>query len=197
MVVRVSAADARKLQRQAQGKPVSGPRQEPEHDLQVALIEAIKRGRLRRGPDGIEVYEPPLVQKYPELAWLFAVPNGGFRHKATALRMVEEGVESGVPDLLCPCLRLDRHGMSVPGFALELKVWPNKPRPDKKRPGRDQPAWLTQFARQGWWVAVGYDLEPMIAWIDRFFRETRPVPPIRFSSQEDTWEVLRSPEGRK
>ena len=37
---------------------------------------------------------------------VFAIPNGGARHPAVALRMRAEGVRPGVPDLFVPALRL-------------------------------------------------------------------------------------------
>ena len=32
---------------------------------------------------------------------IFAIPNGGQRHKAVAAKLKAEGVKSGVPDLFC------------------------------------------------------------------------------------------------
>jgi len=37
---------------------------------------------------------------------MFAIPNGGFRHKATAQKLKLEGVRKGVPDLYVPKLKL-------------------------------------------------------------------------------------------
>ena len=37
---------------------------------------------------------------------IFAIPNGGFRHKATAARLKAEGLRKGVPDLYVPKWRL-------------------------------------------------------------------------------------------
>lgn len=37
---------------------------------------------------------------------IFAIPNGGFRHKATAERLKSEGVVSGIPDLHVPAWSL-------------------------------------------------------------------------------------------
>jgi hypothetical protein len=39
-----------------------------------------------------------MQNKHPD-ALLFAVPNGGHRHKATAAKLKREGVVAGVPDL--------------------------------------------------------------------------------------------------
>ena len=43
--------------------------------------------------------------KHPALALLYAIPNGGHRHKAVAARMKAEGVKAGVPDLCLPVAR--------------------------------------------------------------------------------------------
>ena len=40
-------------------------------------------------------------EKYPNVR-IFSIPNGGFRHKATAQKLKIEGVSSGVPDLYVP-----------------------------------------------------------------------------------------------
>lgn len=37
---------------------------------------------------------------------LFAIPNGGFRHAATATKLKDEGVRPGVPDIMIPALHL-------------------------------------------------------------------------------------------
>lgn len=38
-------------------------------------------------------------QKYPQIENMFAVPNGGWRHPATAAILKAEGVKAGVPDI--------------------------------------------------------------------------------------------------
>lgn len=55
-------------------------------------------------------------KKYPELAYLYAIPNGGKRSKATAGQMKAMGVKAGIPDLCLPVPRGPYHG-----FYLELK----------------------------------------------------------------------------
>ena len=42
---------------------------------------------------------------YPELLLLYAIPNGGYRSKATAGKLKAEGVKPGVPDLHLPVPR--------------------------------------------------------------------------------------------
>ena len=39
---------------------------------------------------------------YPELRLLYAIPNGGHRHKAMSAELKAEGVKPGVPNLCLP-----------------------------------------------------------------------------------------------
>ncbi len=87
-------------------------RQEIEHKMQVALFE---HAALHLLP-------------YPDLEWLHAVPNGGFRHKATAGRMKAEGVKNGIPDVFLPVPRGGYHGLYI-----ELKAPDQLTRPDQNR----------------------------------------------------------------
>lgn len=79
---------------------------------------------------------------YPELDLLYAVPNGGARHKAVAGKLRAEGVKSGVPDLVLPTARGGYFGM----YAEMKRV---------KGPGLQdqQPWWRDQLIEQGYhWV---------------------------------------------
>lgn len=50
---------------------------------------------------------------HPELALMFAIPNGGYRNKVTAARMKAEGVKAGVPDICLPVARNGYHGLWI------------------------------------------------------------------------------------
>jgi hypothetical protein len=50
------------------------------------------------------------------LRLVFAIPNGGFRHKAVAARMRAEGVEPGIPDIF---VSVPKEGYS--GMYIEMK----------------------------------------------------------------------------
>jgi hypothetical protein len=72
------------------------------------------------------------AKRYPALALLLAVPNGGMRTKRTAGRLKAEGVKPGVPDLFLPASSRD---MSYAGLWIEMK---------RRRGG-------TVTAAQRWW----------------------------------------------
>ena len=61
--------------------------------------------------------------RYPELALLYHVPNGGKRDAATARALKRQGVKAGIPDLVLPVSRCGYHGLYVelkaPGGTLE------------------------------------------------------------------------------
>jgi hypothetical protein len=51
--------------------------------------------------------------RYPQLANMFAVPNGGFRHKITAAKLKAEGVKSGIPDIMLAWPNNRFHGLFI------------------------------------------------------------------------------------
>ena len=44
---------------------------------------------------------------------IFAIPNGGWRAKAQALKLQLEGVRAGVPDLFLPVAANGKHGLFI------------------------------------------------------------------------------------
>jgi hypothetical protein len=71
-----------------------------EHDEQVALIDWCHL----------------MAHQHPELELIFSIPNGGWRHPATAKSLKLEGAKPGVPDLFLPAAKKGYHGLF-----LELK----------------------------------------------------------------------------
>lgn len=53
------------------------------------------------------------LDKYPELKWMYAIPNGGERNVAVAGRLKAEGVKSGVSDICLPIARGSLHGLYI------------------------------------------------------------------------------------
>lgn len=68
-----------------------------EHAHQVALFMKVSK----------------YLDKYHELKWLYAIPNGGERNVAVAGRLKAEGVKSGVSDLCLPVARCGHHGLYI------------------------------------------------------------------------------------
>lgn len=86
-------------------------------------------------------------KRWPELALMFAIPNGGYRYAATAAKLKAEGVKAGVPDICLPVPRGEHHGLFI-----EMKAGRNKPTPP-------QVAWHMHLSQQGYKVAVCYSWE--------------------------------------
>ena len=97
-----------------------------------------------------------LEPQHPELALLFAIPNGGQRHAAVAARLKAEGVRAGVPDLCLPVARGKWHALY-----LELKVGRNKPT-------AAQQAWHERLRAQGNAVVVCYGADQALTALRRY-----------------------------
>jgi len=113
-----------------------GRRAQPEHEHQRQLFswadDAITRLAL------------------PDVEWLYAIPNGGHRHKATAGKMKAEGVRAGYPDI---GLDVARSGFN--GFRGELKA------PGAPGANENQRRWHAWLKRQGYCVVVCHGWEAM------------------------------------
>lgn len=98
-------------------------------------------------------------EKYPDLRWLFAVPNWiGVRTAKHGARLKAEGRKAGVLDMWMPVRRA-----IYPGMAIELKVKGN-------RPSVDQQAWIQHLHREGWYVIVAYSAIQAIRELENYLR---------------------------
>ena len=88
------------------------------------------------------------VSKYPKLALLYAVPNGGDRHPAVAAKLKAEGVKAGQPDLCLPVACRGFHSLYI-----ETKV-PKTPVSEKTYPSKLQKAVMGALADEGNLVVV-------------------------------------------
>lgn len=82
------------------------------------------------------------LKVYPELAWLFHVPNGGHRSAAVAGKLKAQGVKPGVPDLCLPVPRFGKHGLWI-----EMKTQDGQVR-------KPQKAWIAFLREAGYRVEV-------------------------------------------
>ena len=146
-----------------------------EHEEQVALIE----------------WADMSLGRYPELAYLHAIPNGTRTSIQIAKRMKQEGVRKGVPDLFLPVVvRYD--GAFIPGLYIEMKYGKNKP-------SKEQKDFISFLRTQGYYVQVCYDMESAKNTIEAYLdlRDlpggTRdPVGPYP-GDPEDFWKVEGAP----
>ena len=70
----------------------------------------------------IQIFQWAKLQKHPAFKLMFHTPNGGYRNKATAVKLKKMGVMAGVADIF---LAYPSSGKS--GLFIELKVGRNKP----------------------------------------------------------------------
>ena len=95
--------------------------------------------------------------KYPELRWLFHIPNGGLRSKATAGRLKAEGVKAGVPDLFLPVPHQGYHGLFI-----EMK------REKGGKPSENQKEWLKQLNEAGYLAVICHGWEAAAQELTRY-----------------------------
>jgi hypothetical protein len=74
-----------------------------EHDEQASFFAWLdSTARRQEDPDVREA-----------LSWIHSVPNGAHTHKATALKLVREGLKKGVLDVRCDEARKGWHGLAI------------------------------------------------------------------------------------
>lgn len=104
------------------------------------------------------------ADRYPQLALLHAIPNGGHRTAVTAAKMKAEGALAGVPDLSLPCARGKHHGLYI-----ELKTEDRKPR--KGGAGgltREQRVVIERLRWEGYAVVVAYGAQEAIDALEKY-----------------------------
>lgn len=100
--------------------------------------------------------QPENQKRYPELRFLFAIPNGMYTSKIQASRFKAAGMKAGVPDMMLLVKRGEYSGLII-----ELK----RPKDKGKRAGvvsDDQEIWLEFLKLQGYGTIVCYGFEETI-----------------------------------
>lgn len=90
------------------------------------------------------------LNDYPELALLHSIPNGAHMHPAHAVRMVNEGLTKGIPDLHFPYPARRYHGLWI-----EMKA-------GRGRASEEQKLILATLEKWGHRVALAYDASQAI-----------------------------------
>lgn len=96
------------------------------------------------------------IGRYPELRWLFHVPNGGSRNRAEAIKFKQMGVKAGVSDLCLPFPR----GIYC-GLFIEMKYGNNRQQETQKE-------FLADMADAGHFVATCYSAAEAVEVIEEY-----------------------------
>ena len=126
-----------------------------EHDEQVALFQ----------------WAAANEKQYPHLSRLVAIPNGGFRHPATAAMLKAEGVKAGIPDivLFAQCWNADgseRYG----AMFIELKR-----RDGSNHATPEQEQWIAALNDAGYYAVVAYGCAEAIQYIECYLNDEAPL----------------------
>ena len=98
---------------------------------------------------------------YPELAMLYAIPNGGKRAIKTAVALKKQGVKRGVPDMCLPVARGGYHGLYI-----ELK------RQKGGTVSETQKEWIAALNTQGYKAIICHGAEEAIEQIRGYLCHT-------------------------
>ena len=100
--------------------------------------------------------QPEIRSRWPELALLYHIPNGGTRDAIEGHHLKQQGVKRGVPDLCLPVARGNYHALYI-----ELKTGTG-------RATTEQKWWGERLKCQGnmWQVCHGW--EAAVATLERY-----------------------------
>jgi len=104
-----------------------------------------------------------MLYRYPELALMYHIPNGGSRNKIEAARLKAQGVKPGVPDICLPVARKGYHGLYI-----ELK------RRGGGKVSDEQKEWIKALTEQEYTVVVCEGWDVARAAIEHYLREATP-----------------------
>lgn len=116
-----------------------------EHSQQVALF----------------MWMATVLDKWPSLKWAYAIPNGGQRTKAEALRLVMEGVKAGVSDICLPISNSDYSGLYIEMKGMKGKV------------SEKQSEFLQHVLSQGFDAVVCYSYREARKVIEMYMEDTQ------------------------
>lgn len=113
----------------------------------------------------------------------FAVPNGGLREKHTALKLWQEGVQKGVPDLIILDPPRGTAAEGWVGTAIEIK------RAKGGRVSPEQIGWLKAFSEREWKAHIANGLAQLLALLVQYEylddAAVAPFMPLRSAAAGD------------
>ena len=111
-----------------------------EHDIQKRAVSLLRQAGVR----------------------FFAVPNGGLRSKHTALKLWQEGVEKGVPDLVIIDPPRGTAAQGWVGTVIEIK------RAQGGRVSPEQMQWIKAFADRDWKAHIANGLAQLLGLLHQY-----------------------------
>ena len=102
--------------------------------------------------------QPSIRDKWPELALLHHIPNGGSRDRVEGRHLKQQGVKAGVPDLCLPVARCGYHGLYI-----EMKT-------ESGRLTKEQKWWNGRLREQGYLCATCLGWEHAVWLLDRYLK---------------------------
>ena len=97
--------------------------------------------------------------KYPDLKWLYAVPNGARVAMSTAKKLKAEGLRKGYPDIGLDVARGGYHGLRI-----ELK------RTKGGRVSPEQTAWLARLRGEGYLCLVASGWQAAVTILEGYLK---------------------------
>lgn len=108
--------------------------------------------------------QPSVRAKWPELALLHHIPNGGTRDTIEGRHLKQQGVKPGVPDLCLPVARGRYHGLYI-----EMKA-------EKGRTSEAQEWWGEHLFAQGYMREVCHGWESAVRVLEWYMSLPGGVP---------------------
>ena len=110
---------------------------------------------------------PAIQELYPELKFLFSIPNGMYTNKIQAGKFKAAGMKSGVPDMFLPVKRGEFSGLWI-----ELK--PSKDKAKNRKPSDNQDKWIKFLKSQSFGAIVCYGFEESIQVLQEYLNYKKP-----------------------
>lgn len=97
--------------------------------------------------------------QYPQLKWMHAIPNGGSRYIAEAIKMVAGGLRKGVLDIFLPCSIQTEWAKVYCGLYIEMKT-------EKRRKEKNGGLTKEQIEFIEYAESAGYYCKVCYSWIE-------------------------------